>query len=172
MTEKTTENPYAPPPWVAADAEGEQNPSERVRDAELMGRPVDDTAAPVTEASVESGAPVESEASVESDGPTPPAVDDVLEGLRDVVDPELGINVVDLGLIYGVDIDDDATVVIDMTLTTAACPLTDMIEDQTDMALEGLAKEVRINWVWMPPWTPARITEDGRDQLRSLGFNV
>ncbi len=165
MTEKTTENPYAPPPWVTADAEGEQNPSGRVRDDELMGRPSDNKAPAATEgAATGSAGPAE--------GPTPPTVDDVLEGMRDVVDPELGINVVDLGLVYGVDIDDDATVVLDMTLTTAACPLTDMIEDQTDMALEGLAKEVRINWVWMPPWSPGRITEDGRDQLRALGFNV
>ena len=55
--------------------------------------------------------------------------EDVLEALRDVVDPELGINVVDLGLVYGVDVDADRTATIDMTLTSAACPLTDVIED-------------------------------------------
>jgi metal-sulfur cluster biosynthetic enzyme len=100
------------------------------------------------------------------------AQDDVLEAMKDVVDPELGINVVDLGLVYGVDISDDQIVTLDMTLTSAACPLTDVIEDQAHSALEGLVKDVKINWVWLPPWGPDKITEDGREQLRALGFNV
>jgi metal-sulfur cluster biosynthetic enzyme len=99
-------------------------------------------------------------------------VEDVTEALKDVVDPELGINVVDLGLVYGVHIDPDTNAVIDMTLTSAACPLTDVIEDQTNTALEGMVNDVLINWVWMPPWGPDKITDDGRDQLRALGFNV
>ena len=98
--------------------------------------------------------------------------EDVLEALRDVVDPELGINVVDLGLVYGVDVDAERIATIDMTLTSAACPLTDVIEDQAGAALEGLVPDFRINWVWMPPWGPDKITEDGREQLRALGFNV
>ncbi len=102
----------------------------------------------------------------------PFTVADVEEALRDVIDPELGINVVDLGLVYGVSIEADGTVVIDMTLTSAACPLTDVIEDQSAQALEGLVDSFRINWVWMPPWGPEHITQDGRDQLRALGFNV
>jgi metal-sulfur cluster biosynthetic enzyme len=101
-----------------------------------------------------------------------PQIDDLLEALRDVVDPELGINVVDLGLIYGVNVDAEGVATIDMTLTSAACPLTDVIEDQTQVALDGLVSDIRINWVWMPPWGPERITEDGREQLRALGFNV
>ena len=100
------------------------------------------------------------------------SVDDVTEAMKDVVDPELGINVVDLGLVYGVHVEDDSSVVIDMTLTSAACPLTDVIQDQTHSALEGLVNDVVINWVWMPPWGPDKITEDGREQLRALGFNV
>ncbi|MEO9139423.1 MAG: metal-sulfur cluster assembly factor [Jatrophihabitans sp.] len=110
---------------------------------------------------------------------TVPSRDDVDEAMRDVVDPELGINVVDLGLLYDVAIDTaDSGVVItlDMTLTSAACPLTDVIEDQTYSALTGgpkpLAAEAKINWVWMPPWGPDKITDDGREQLRALGFNV
>jgi metal-sulfur cluster biosynthetic enzyme len=100
------------------------------------------------------------------------AVDDVMEALKDVVDPELGINVVDLGLIYDVAVDPANTAVIDMTLTSAACPLTDVIEDQTRTALDGLVDDFRINWVWMPPWGPDKITDDGREMLRALGFNV
>jgi metal-sulfur cluster biosynthetic enzyme len=108
-------------------------------------------------------------------GQKPVTEDDVTEAMKDVVDPELGINVVDLGLVYGVTLDEDGaagTAVIDMTLTSAACPLTDVIEDQTRAALEGLVADFRINWVWMPPWGPDKITDDGRDQLRALGFNV
>ncbi|ACQ80585.1 protein of unknown function DUF59 [Beutenbergia cavernae DSM 12333] len=101
-----------------------------------------------------------------------PNVADVEEALRDVIDPELGINVVDLGLVYGVVIDGNNEAVIDMTLTSAACPLTDVIEDQAAQALEGLVAGQRINWVWMPPWGPDKITASGREQLRAIGFNV
>ena len=101
-----------------------------------------------------------------------PSEDDITEAMKDVVDPELGINVVDLGLLYGNQVHDDMTVTLDMTLTSAACPLTDVIEDQTRAALAPLVDDVRINWVWMPPWGPDKITDDGRDQLRALGFNV
>jgi metal-sulfur cluster biosynthetic enzyme len=100
------------------------------------------------------------------------AVDDVEEALRDVVDPELGINVVDLGLVYGLTVDDANIAIIDMTLTSAACPLQDVIEDQMRMSLDGLVADFRVNWVWMPPWGPDKITDDGREQLRALGFNV
>src|SRR5215468_2587046 len=101
-----------------------------------------------------------------------PETEDVLEALRDVVDPELGVNVVDLGLVYGVHVETDRSVTIDMTLTSAACPLTDVIEDQAAAALDGLVPSFAINWVWLPPWGPEKITEDGREQLRALGFNV
>ena len=106
-----------------------------------------------------------------------PSVDDLEEAMRDVVDPELGINVVDLGLVYGIAAT-DGVATIDMTLTSAACPLTDVIEDQTRSVLTGgpsgggLVNDIKINWVWMPPWGPDKITEDGREQLRALGFRV
>ena len=107
-----------------------------------------------------------------TDQPPGRDTEDVLEALRDVVDPELGVNVVDLGLIYGVALGEDNVATIDMTLTSAACPLTDVIEDQAREALEGVVSDFRINWVWMPPWGPESITDDGREQLRALGFNI
>ena len=105
------------------------------------------------------------------------SIADIEEAMKDVVDPELGINVVDLGLVYGTYVDDDNIATLDMTLTSAACPLTDVIEDQTRQALTqgpggGLVSDFRINWVWLPPWGPDKITDEGRDQLRALGFNV
>jgi metal-sulfur cluster biosynthetic enzyme len=110
-------------------------------------------------------------------GGDPAALDDLEEAMRDVVDPELGINVVDLGLVYDIRVDESNIATLDMTLTSAACPLTDVIEDQTRAALTGgpgggLVDDVRINWVWIPPWGPDKITEDGREQLRALGFTV
>ncbi|GHE62504.1 metal-sulfur cluster biosynthesis protein [Streptomyces vinaceus] len=102
----------------------------------------------------------------------PATEEEVREALYDVVDPELGIDVVNLGLIYGIHIDDANIATLDMTLTSAACPLTDVIEDQAKSATDGIVSELRINWVWMPPWGPDKITDDGREQLRALGFNV
>ena len=99
-------------------------------------------------------------------------IEDILEALRDVVDPELGINVVDLGLIYGVLLDGPDKATLDMTLTSAACPLTDVIEEQAAEALKDTLADFTINWVWMPPWGPESITDEGREQLRALGFNI
>lgn len=102
---------------------------------------------------------------------------DVEEYMRDVIDPELGINVVDLGLVYDIWIEEEGeekTAVVNMTLTSPACPLTDVIEDQTQSAVvgNGIVDKLELNWVWMPPWGAHMITEDGREQLRALGFAV
>ena len=102
---------------------------------------------------------------------------DVTEFMRDVIDPELGINVVDLGLVYELWFEEDngkEIVMINMTLTSPACPLTDVIAEQVEDIVKAnkLADAVRINWVWMPPWGPQMITEEGREQLQALGFAV
>ena len=105
----------------------------------------------------------------------PQLIEDIEEALRDVVDPELGINIVDLGLVYDLHVDSENVATIDMTLTSAACPLTEMIEEQVSAALvgeAGLVDDFRINWVWLPPWGPEKITDDGREQMRALGFNI
>lgn len=103
----------------------------------------------------------------------PAKYDEVIEALKDVIDPEIGVNIVDLGLIYGLQksIDDDA-LLINMTLTSAGCPLTDVLEEQTADALDGVVDAFRINWVWMPPWGPEKITVDGREQMRAIGFSI
>lgn len=106
-------------------------------------------------------------------------VADLEEAMRDVVDPELGINVMDLGLVYDIWVrpgDTSGSVIarVDMTLTSAECPLTDVIEDQAQSATVGadLVNKLELNWVWMPPWGPQKITDDGREQLRAIGFTV
>ena len=102
----------------------------------------------------------------------PAKYDEVLEALKDVIDPELGVNIVDLGLIYGLLKSEDGALLINMTLTSAGCPLTDVLEDQTAQALDGVVDAFRINWVWMPPWGPEKITEDGKEQMRAIGFSI
>ena len=98
--------------------------------------------------------------------------EDIQDALHDVVDPELGIDVVDLGLVYGIEIDELGRAIITMTLTTPACPLTDLIEDECASALVGLVDEFRIDWTWKPRWSVENITEDGRAQLEALGYNL
>lgn len=97
---------------------------------------------------------------------------DVREALHQVIDPELGIDVVDLGLVYGIEIDELGRAIITMTLTTPACPLTDLIEDQCASVLAGLVEEFRIDWTWTPRWSLDMITPDGREQLAAIGFNL
>lgn len=99
-------------------------------------------------------------------------LDEITEAMKDVIDPELGINVVDLGLVYEMKVDEGNVAVLDMTLTSAACPLQDVIEDQARQVLADLTSDVKINWVWMPPWGPNKITAEGREQLRAIGFTV
>jgi metal-sulfur cluster biosynthetic enzyme len=104
---------------------------------------------------------------------SPQLFDQVEEALKDVMDPELGVNIVDLGLIYDLGWDDENNaLIISMTLTSAGCPLTDVLEEQTAEALDGVVDAFRINWVWMPPWGPEKITDDGRDMMRALGFAI
>ncbi len=98
---------------------------------------------------------------------TPSAEDTkLIDALRDVVDPELMINIVDLGLVYDVD-KVDSKVTVQMTLTSPACPAGPQIIQQAKMALEKLAdvSEAEIRLVMSPPWTPARMTDEARDQL-------
>ncbi len=95
------------------------------------------------------------------------------DALHEVLDPELPISLVDLGLIYRVDFQ-DGTATVDLTFTATACPCMDFIkQDVTDrIAREPWVHSVEINEVWDPPWTTARITEAGRRKLRRLGVGA
>jgi metal-sulfur cluster biosynthetic enzyme len=100
------------------------------------------------------------------------AADALIEALRnEVIDPDLGVNVVDLGFVRQASID-DGTASLVMTLTSPACPLTRVIEDQARTAVVGtLARELRIEWAWSPSWSPGDVTPAGREQLCAIGFS-
>jgi len=100
--------------------------------------------------------------------------DQVLEALKVVRDPEIPVNVVDLGLIYRCDVDDEGHVDIDMTLTSMGCPVQDMIQSDAELAamkVDGVTR-VTVDFVWSPPWTPQKMTDDGKKQMRMFGFNI
>jgi metal-sulfur cluster biosynthetic enzyme len=99
--------------------------------------------------------------------------DDIREAMKQVDDPELGINVVDLGLLYDVGID-EATGKVDlqMTLTSMGCPLTDQIIADVRKFVEPLdgVTSVEVNWVWDPPWGPDKMTDDGKLMMKVMGY--
>ena len=97
--------------------------------------------------------------------------EEIITAMKQVEDPELGVNVVDLGLVYGVE-QDDGKVTINMTLTSMGCPLTEQIMGDAKAVvgpLEGV-ESVDVNWVWDPPWTPEKMTEEGRFMMKVMGF--
>ena len=103
-----------------------------------------------------------------------PTEEQILEALKVVKDPEIPINVVDLGLIYGVKVNPNGIVDVDMTLTAIGCPVQDMIKADAELAVMRVpgVKGVNVDFVWSPPWTPAKMSEEGKKQMRMFGFNV
>jgi metal-sulfur cluster biosynthetic enzyme len=94
--------------------------------------------------------------------------------LTEVQDPEMPVNLVDLGLIYGITEGRDGVVDVDLTFTAMGCPASEFILDDVRERLlqeEGV-REVRVNVVWNPPWTSARMTQAGRDALEAWGLAV
>lgn len=89
-----------------------------------------------------------------------PVADQIIKALQDVIDPELGIDLVNLGLIYGVDMTAEGVVTVRMTLTTMGCPITDVLQQMIDSALRKVedVKKVQIEVVWEPAWTPDRMS--------------
>jgi len=100
-------------------------------------------------------------------------VDRLWAALAEVQDPEMPVNLVDLGVIYGIA-EKDGVVDVDLTFTAMGCPASDFIvEDVRERLLhEAGVQEVRVNVVWDPPWTVARMTQDGRDALEAWGLAV
>lgn len=98
--------------------------------------------------------------------------EEIRTAMKQVEDPELGVNVVDLGLLYGVNQDDQGNVVLDMTLTSMGCPLTEQIIGDARNALEPLegVSSVDVNWVWDPPWSPDRMTDEGKFLMKVMGY--
>jgi metal-sulfur cluster biosynthetic enzyme len=103
-----------------------------------------------------------------------PTTEQALEALKVVKDPEIPVNVVDLGLIYKCEVSSEGVIDIEMTLTSVGCPVQDMIKADAELALMRLegVKAVNVDFVWTPPWSPAKMTEDGKRQMRMFGFNV
>jgi metal-sulfur cluster biosynthetic enzyme len=104
-----------------------------------------------------------------------PTRDDVLTALKEVYDPEIPINIVDLGLIYRVDFPAPEAVEVDMTLTGMGCPVApQMVETvkQTVLLAFPEIKEAKVNLVWRPAWDPKKATEDGKIMLGAMGVRV
>lgn len=93
--------------------------------------------------------------------------DEVREGLRTVYDPEIGINIVDLGLVYDADISEANDVLVTMTLTSLGCPLGPVIVQEVQGALKDLPEvgEIDVKLVWSPPWSPEMMSEEAKDEL-------
>jgi metal-sulfur cluster biosynthetic enzyme len=108
---------------------------------------------------------------VEADGM--PSEADIREALKAVMDPEIGINIVDLGLVYDVA-KSDGHVALQMTLTSMGCPLTELIHQQCTLVLTRLpgVEAVDVDFVFSPPWSTDMISDEARDELRAMGFNV
>ncbi|MBX6340875.1 MAG: metal-sulfur cluster assembly factor [Thermomicrobiaceae bacterium] len=97
-------------------------------------------------------------------------VDDVRERLKEVYDPEIGVNVVDLGLVYDIDLTDQdgkTDVLVTMTLTSMGCPLGPILMQEINQALGDLPNvgTIDVNLVWSPPWTPDMMSEEAKDEL-------
>jgi metal-sulfur cluster biosynthetic enzyme len=111
--------------------------------------------------------------SVATDEPLAESARTVRDALSEVIDPDLGVNIVDLGFVRAVSVQ-ERTAVITMTLTSAACPLTGILENQirTELAPLQHIDGFRVDWQWVPAWRPADMTDSGREQLRAIGFTL
>ncbi|HEY8339677.1 MAG TPA: metal-sulfur cluster assembly factor [Egibacteraceae bacterium] len=103
-----------------------------------------------------------------------PTEEALRQALKAVVDPEIGINIVDLGLVYDIDVSDDGVAHVRMTLTTMGCPLTELLHQQCALVLTRLPgiTDVDVEFVFSPPWTTDMISEEAKDELRAMGFAV
>jgi FeS assembly SUF system protein len=96
--------------------------------------------------------------------------DGVIAALQDIFDPEIPVNIYDLGLIYGVDVDDDGGVVVTMTLTTPHCPVAESMPGEVELRVAAVpgVRDCEVNLVWDPPWDPAKMSDEARLELGML----
>ena len=106
----------------------------------------------------------------EPDGGDPALEAQVIEALKTVRDPEIPVNLVDLGLIYDLVVNRDGTVYVEMTLTTPACPVAGSLPGQVQSAVAAVpgVQDVRVKLVWTPPWTKDRMSEEAKLELGLL----
>src|SRR5688500_11683001 len=104
----------------------------------------------------------------------PPSKDDILAQLRECYDPEIPVNIVDLGLIYLLDITPEGRVTVNMTLTAVGCPVSGWMQQQVEDKVKGIpgVTEASVNIVFEPPWDTKKLTLEGREQLLAMGFPV
>ena len=135
----------------------------------LRAWPSDDETPP--EGSAPEGAAPTFEMEVEADGM--PTSEAMREALKAVLDPEIGINIVDLGLVYDVT-KSDGTAEVLMTLTSMGCPLTELLHQQCTLVLTRLpgVHDVDVEFTFSPPWSTEMISDEARMELQAMGFNV
>ena len=94
----------------------------------------------------------------------------VIASLKDIFDPEIPVNIYDLGLIYGVDVADDGGVVVAMTLTTPHCPVAESMPAEVELRVSAVpgVRDAEVNLVWDPPWDPAKMSDEARLELGML----
>ena len=94
----------------------------------------------------------------------------VIAALKDIFDPEIPVNIYDLGLIYGVDVDDSGGVVVAMTLTTPNCPVAESMPGEVELRVAAVpgVRDAEVNLVWDPPWDPAKMSDEARLELGML----
>ena len=94
----------------------------------------------------------------------------VIAALKDIFDPEIPVNIYDLGLIYGVDVGDDGAVVVSMTLTTPHCPVAESMPGEVELRVSAVpgVRDAEVNLVWDPPWDPAKMSDEARLELGML----
>lgn len=94
----------------------------------------------------------------------------VIAALKDIFDPEIPVNIYDLGLIYGVDVADDGGVAVTMTLTTPQCPVAESMPGEVELRVGAVpgVRDCEVNLVWDPPWDPAKMSDEARLELGML----
>lgn len=96
--------------------------------------------------------------------------DGVVNALKEIFDPEIPVNIYDLGLIYGVDVSDDAHVMVTMTLTTPHCPVAESMPGEVELRVSAVpgVRDAEVNLVWDPPWDPQKMSDEAKLELGML----